>query len=74
MHMPPNSYWPMFTAFGVNMTFVLFLTNRSGGMPLIGVAWTAIGVHQLGIRTDTLRRSGSGRERVYTRPGPGPRT
>src|SRR5687767_7467719 len=25
MHMPPNSYWPIFTAIGVILTFVLFL-------------------------------------------------
>jgi cytochrome c oxidase subunit 1 len=42
MHMPPNSYWPIFTAFGAVLTFVLFLTNV-WWMPLIGVAWTAIG-------------------------------
>ena len=42
MHMPPNSYWPIFTAFGVVLTFVLFLTHV-WWLPLIGVAWTAIG-------------------------------
>jgi cytochrome c oxidase subunit 1 len=42
MHMPPNSYWPIFTAIGVVLTFVLFLTNL-WWMPLIGVAWTALG-------------------------------
>jgi cytochrome c oxidase subunit I len=42
MHMPPNSYWPIFTAFGAVLTFVLFLTHI-WWLPLIGVAWTAIG-------------------------------
>jgi cytochrome c oxidase subunit I len=42
MHMPPNSYWPLFTAFGATMTFVLFMTNI-WWMPLLGVIWTAIG-------------------------------
>jgi cytochrome c oxidase subunit I len=42
MHMPPNSYWPIFTAVGVTLTFVLFMTNI-WWMPLIGVAWTLIG-------------------------------
>jgi cytochrome c oxidase subunit 1 len=43
MHMPPNSYWPIFTGFGAVLTFVLFLTNI-WWMPLLGVAWTALGV------------------------------
>jgi heme/copper-type cytochrome/quinol oxidase subunit 1 len=43
IHMPPNSYWPIFTAFGATLTFVLFLTNLWWA-PLIGIAWTAIGV------------------------------
>jgi cytochrome c oxidase subunit I len=42
MHMPPNSYWPIFTAFGVIMTFVLFLAHI-WWLPLLGIAWTAIG-------------------------------
>jgi cytochrome c oxidase subunit I len=42
MHMPPNSYWPIFTAFGVVLTFVLFMTNLWWA-PLIGLAWTTIG-------------------------------
>jgi heme/copper-type cytochrome/quinol oxidase subunit 1 len=42
MHMPPSSYWPFVTAIGAVLTFVLFLTNI-WWMPLIGVAWTAIG-------------------------------
>jgi heme/copper-type cytochrome/quinol oxidase subunit 1 len=42
MHMPPNSYWPLFTGFGVVMTFVLFMTNI-WWMPLLGLAWTMIG-------------------------------
>jgi cytochrome c oxidase subunit I len=45
IHMPPNSYWPLFTAIGVNITFMLFLVPFWWA-PLIGVAWTAIGVHQ----------------------------
>src|SRR5690606_33229910 len=43
IHMPPNSYWPIFTAIGVVGTFVLFMTNI-WWMPLLGLAWTAIGV------------------------------
>jgi cytochrome c oxidase subunit 1 len=43
MHMPPNSYWPLFTGFGAVMTFVLFMTNI-WWMPLVGLAWTLIGV------------------------------
>jgi cytochrome c oxidase subunit I len=42
MHMPPNSYWPIVTAFFVVLTFVLFLTNL-WWPPLIGIAGTAIG-------------------------------
>jgi cytochrome c oxidase subunit I len=43
IHMPPNSYWPIFTAIGATFTFVLFLTNLWWA-PLLGIAWTAIGV------------------------------
>jgi hypothetical protein len=43
MHMPPNSYWPIFTAVGATLTFVLFMTNI-WWMPLLGMIWTAIGV------------------------------
>jgi cytochrome c oxidase subunit I len=43
IHMPPNSYWPVFTACGAVLTFVLFLANI-WWLPLVGVAWTAIGV------------------------------
>jgi heme/copper-type cytochrome/quinol oxidase subunit 1 len=43
MHMPPNSWWPIFTAFGAVMTFVLFLAPMWWA-PLIGLAWTAVGV------------------------------
>ena len=57
MHMPPPSYWPIFTAFGVMLTFVLFLTPFWWA-PLIGLAWTAIGVDQLGV---TSRYDGRGR-------------
>jgi cytochrome c oxidase subunit I len=42
IHMPPNSYWPLFTGFGAVLTFALFLTNI-WWMPLVGVVWTAIG-------------------------------
>jgi heme/copper-type cytochrome/quinol oxidase subunit 1 len=43
MHMPPSSYWPIFTAVGVTLTMVLFMAP-SWWEPLIGLAWTAIGV------------------------------
>jgi cytochrome c oxidase subunit 1 len=43
IHMPPNSYWPIVTALGVTMTFVLFMTNI-WWTPLIGVVWTTVGV------------------------------
>jgi len=43
MHMPPNSYWPLFTAVGVTLTCVLFMAP-SWWEPLIGLAWTFIGV------------------------------
>jgi cytochrome c oxidase subunit I len=42
IHMPPNSYWPLFTGFGAVLTFALFLTNI-WWMPLVGLVWTAIG-------------------------------
>jgi heme/copper-type cytochrome/quinol oxidase subunit 1 len=42
-HMPPSSYWPVFTAIGVVGTFALFLT-QVWWMPLLGVAWAAIGI------------------------------
>ncbi|MBR9989143.1 MAG: cytochrome c oxidase subunit I [Gemmatimonadetes bacterium] len=42
MHMPPNSYWPIFTAVGVVATFILFMTNI-WWMPLVGLVWTVIG-------------------------------
>src|SRR5690606_27473777 len=35
IHMPPNSYWPIFTAFGIVAAFVLFMTNIWWA-PLIG--------------------------------------
>jgi cytochrome c oxidase subunit 1 len=41
IHMPPPSYWPILTAVGVNLTFILFMTNLWWA-PLIGVAWTGI--------------------------------
>jgi heme/copper-type cytochrome/quinol oxidase subunit 1 len=43
MHMPPNSFWPILTGFGVVLTFGLFLVPYWWA-PLIGLAWTAIGV------------------------------
>jgi cytochrome c oxidase subunit 1 len=43
MHMPPPSAWPIFTAFGVLLTFGLFLAPMWWA-PLIGLAVTAIGV------------------------------
>ena len=43
IHMPPQSYWPIFTAMGACLTFVLFLAPVWWG-PLIGLTWTAIGV------------------------------
>jgi cytochrome c oxidase subunit 1 len=43
IHMPPPSYWPIFTAFGVLLTFALFLAP-AWWAPLLGVAWVAVGV------------------------------
>jgi heme/copper-type cytochrome/quinol oxidase subunit 1 len=43
IHMPPPSYWPIFTAVGATLTFALFLTG-AWWPPLIGLAWTTIGV------------------------------
>ncbi|MBX6363581.1 MAG: cytochrome c oxidase subunit I [Gemmatimonadetes bacterium] len=43
IHMPPPSFWPFFTAIGIVGTFALFLTGHWWA-PLIGVAWTAIGI------------------------------
>ncbi|HEX7090916.1 MAG TPA: cytochrome c oxidase subunit I [Longimicrobiales bacterium] len=43
VHMPSPSYWPIFTAFGVLLTFALFLTE-TWWTPLLGLAWTAVGV------------------------------
>jgi cytochrome c oxidase subunit 1 len=42
IHMPPNSYWPIFTAVGVVLGFGLFMTNLWWA-PLIGLVWTAVG-------------------------------
>ncbi|HSJ14846.1 MAG TPA: cytochrome c oxidase subunit I [Longimicrobiales bacterium] len=42
IHLPPSSYWPIFTAFGAVLTFVLFLTNLWWA-PLIGLTWTTLG-------------------------------
>jgi cytochrome c oxidase subunit 1 len=43
MHMPPNSFWPLVTAFGVVLTFGLFLVPH-WWTPLIGLSWTAIAI------------------------------
>src|SRR5688500_2453771 len=43
MHMPPPSWWPIFTAFGVCLTLALFLAPFWWA-PLIGLAVTAVGV------------------------------
>jgi cytochrome c oxidase subunit I len=43
MHMPPNSFWPLVTAFGVVLTFALFLVPHWWA-PLFGLAWTTIAV------------------------------
>jgi cytochrome c oxidase subunit 1 len=43
IHMPPPSYWPIVTAVGVVGTFALFLVPVWWA-PLIGFAWTFIGV------------------------------
>jgi cytochrome c oxidase subunit 1 len=45
IHMPPPSYWPLFTAVGVSMTFMMLMTGIWWA-PLVGVAWTALGIHQ----------------------------
>ena len=42
IHMPPSSYWPIFTGFGVVLTFALFLTNVWWA-PLIGLGWVTLG-------------------------------
>jgi cytochrome c oxidase subunit 1 len=42
IHMPPSSYWPIFTAFGVVLTISLFLTQLWWA-PLIGLAWATLG-------------------------------
>jgi cytochrome c oxidase subunit 1 len=43
IHMPGPSYWPIFTALGVTMTFALFLAPPWWA-PLIGVGWVAVGI------------------------------
>jgi cytochrome c oxidase subunit 1/cytochrome c oxidase subunit I+III len=42
MHMPPPSWWPIFTGFGVMLTMGLFMT-QIWWAPLIGLAFTALG-------------------------------
>ncbi len=48
VHLPPPSYWPIFTAVGIAGTFILFMPMHSDmklwWLPLIGLAWAAIGV------------------------------
>src|SRR5690606_4261925 len=43
LHMPNRSFWPVFTAFGVLLTFALLMTEL-WWPPLIGALVTAIGV------------------------------
>ena len=43
LHMPSPSFWPLVTAFGVMLTFALFMTEL-WWPPLIGVLVTAFGV------------------------------
>jgi cytochrome c oxidase subunit 1 len=43
MHMPPPSWWPIFTAAGVMLTFIMFLTPFWWA-PLVGLAVTMLGV------------------------------
>jgi cytochrome c oxidase subunit 1 len=47
IHMPPSSYWPIFTALGVVMTMALFMATgehaRHWYMPLFGLVWVMIG-------------------------------
>jgi cytochrome c oxidase subunit 1 len=42
IHMPPSSYWPLLTAFGVVLTVALFMTGMWWA-PLIGLTWVIIG-------------------------------
>ena len=41
IHMPPGSYWPIITAFGVVLTMALFMTGI-WWTPLIGLTWVFI--------------------------------
>ena len=43
IHMPPPSYWPLVTAIGITLTFVLFMTGI-WWMPLIGLGLTALSI------------------------------
>jgi cytochrome c oxidase subunit I len=43
IHLPPPSYWPIVVAFGVLMTFALFMTG-TWWAPLFGGVIMAIGV------------------------------
>jgi cytochrome c oxidase subunit 1 len=42
IHMPPSSYWPIFTAFGVVLCMALFMTG-AWWAPLIGLLWVFVG-------------------------------
>ncbi|MEO5510345.1 MAG: cytochrome c oxidase subunit I [Longimicrobiales bacterium] len=42
IHMPPSSYWPLLTAFGVVLTVALFMTGIWWA-PLVGMTWITIG-------------------------------
>jgi cytochrome c oxidase subunit 1 len=42
-HMPSGSWWPLFTAVGVVLALGMFMAPMWWG-PLIGLAWTAVGV------------------------------
>ncbi|HEX6694542.1 MAG TPA: cytochrome c oxidase subunit I [Longimicrobiales bacterium] len=42
IHMPPSSYWPIFTAFGVMLCMALFMTGI-WWTPLIGLLWVFVG-------------------------------
>jgi len=42
-HMPPGSWWPMFTAVGVVLALGMFMAPMWWG-PLVGLAWVAVGI------------------------------
>lgn len=43
IHLPPPSYWPIFTAVGVILAMALMMTGK-WWPPLIGAAWVGIGI------------------------------